>query len=684
MENWRRLLLLRHSNVFFQVYDWKSTTSKMGRIKKKGEAGNAKNFISRNQAIKKLQLSLPDFRKLCIWKGIYPREPRDKKKASKTSTPSTTFYYSKDIQYLLHEPLLQKFRDQKALEKKISRALGRGDVGDAARLEKNAVRPEKNGKPRYTLDHVIRERYPTFIDALRDLDDCLSMLFLFANLPSTSTVPAKMIARCEKLCLEFEHYLIVSHSLRKSFLSIKGIYYQAEIQGEDVLWLVPYKFNQRVVGDVDFRIMGTFVEFYMTLLGFVNYRLYTSIGLKYPPKFDQAKDDQGGELGAFTLEGANITTTQEEPKQITNGESEQHGPDPKVQAQVNKLVREMRDGETNGDDKKAEDADEENEEEPTDAIDKFEPAVPGGDVLPQPSYGSNDPSQLFSKCTFFLGRETPRQPLELILRSFGCKRIGWDSVLGEGAFTTNELDPAITHQIVDRPLVQAAVEANGDGEDNQTSQKLAPNQRVPGRIYVQPQWVWDSINDEELKDTNLYAPGAELPPHLSPFVKPVQGQYDPTIALEEQQTEAEALADSDAEIDEEATGMDADNSEDEEDAQEDTFGGFSGEEDGAEDSDEEESAAAQRQQELEAELTGKPVKSKQQTPKEKKKAEARKALDKKTKEEAEELERAKGMLSKKKRKLFEQMQYTNTKKSAEDEKLRSKRRKIEKQKGKRA
>lgn len=653
----------------------------MGRVKKKGESGNAKNFISRTQAVKKLQLSLPDFRKLCIWKGIYPREPRDKKKASKNSTPSTTFYYTKDIQYLLHEPLLQKFRDQKALEKKISRALGRGDVTDAARLERNAVDPEKTGKPRYTLDHVIRERYPTFIDAIRDLDDCLSMLFLFANLPSTSTVPAKMIARCERLCLEFEHYLIVSHSLRKSFLSIKGIYYQANIQGEDVMWLVPYKFNQRVVGDVDFRIMGTFVEFYMTLLGFVNYRLYTSVGLKYPPKFDQSKDDQGGELGAFTLEGVNIAA-KEEPKQIANGEFG-HGPDPKVQAEVNKLVREMRDGETTGDKKTTDNSkDEAEDEEATDAIDKFEPAVEGGDVLPQPSYSTNDPAALFSKCTFFLGRETPRQPLELILRAFGCKRIGWDAVLGEGAFTTNELDPAITHQIIDRPLIQAAVEVNGDGKDNQTSQKLAPNQRVPSRIYVQPQWVWDSINDEELKDPNLYAPGAELPPHLSPFVKAVQGQYDPTVSLEEQQTEAEKLADSDAEEEEEVENdMDVDN----EDERNETFGGFS---EGAEaeeaDSDEEEAAAVERQLELEAELAGKPVKTQQQTGKDKKKAEARKALQKKAKEEAEDMERAKGMLSKKKRKLFEQMQYTNNKKSAEDEKLREKRRKIEKQKGKKA
>lgn len=671
----------------------------MPQIKKKGQAGAAKNYITRTQAVKKLQISLPDFRKLCIWKGIYPREPRNKKKVSKSATASTTFYYTKDIQYLLHEPLLQKFRDQKVLEKKISKALGRGDVSDAARYERNASNPEKTGKPRYTLDHVIRERYPTFVDAVRDLDDALSMLFLFANLPSTSTVPAKMIARCERLTLEFQHYLILSHSLRKSFLSIKGIYYQANIQGEDVLWLVPYKFNQRVVGDVDFRIMGTFVEFYMTLLGFINYRLYTSIGLKYPPKFDQSKDDKAGELGAFTLEGVNPVTQDDSSKVLAN--SAEHSTDPKVQDAVNKLVQQLKEGETNGEEaSKDEDAapaadGEEEEQQATDGIDKFEPAAPGGDILPQPSYSTNDPAQLFSKCTIYLSRETPRQSLEFILRAFGCKRIGWDAVLGDGAFTTNELDPSITHQIVDRPPIQAVVNEDGDGDDNQTAQKLAPNQRVPGRIYVQPQWVWDSVNEEELQRPDLYAPGAQLPPHLSPFVQMKQGQYDPTVPLEEQETEAEAI-DADLanaeegalvkEITDGAEGMDvADSDEDDEDEEGGSEDGSEeDEEDVEEGSDDEDSTALQRQIELEAELAGKTVKAKEQDPKTKAKLEARKALQKRAKEEAEDLDRAKGMLSKKKRKLFEQMQYSNNKKSEEDKKLRAKRRKLEKEAAKKA
>ncbi|KAG6160824.1 mRNA-binding ribosome synthesis protein nop7 [Claviceps purpurea] len=658
----------------------------MPRIKKKGQAGAAKNYLTRNQAIRKLQVSLPDFRQLCIWKGIYPREPRSKKKVSKSSTASTTFYYAKDIQYLLHEPLLQKFRDQKVLEKKISKALGRGDVGDAQRLEGNASRPDKTGKPRYTLDHVVRERYPTFVDALRDLDDCLSMLFLFANLPSTSSVPAKMIARCEKLCLEFQHYLIVSKSVTKSFLSIKGIYYQANIQGEQVLWLVPYKFNQRIVGDVDFRIMGTFVEFYMTLLSFVNFRLYTSVGLKYPPKFDAAKDANAAELGAFTLEGKTLVGTEEEKK---TEKASSHEVDPKTQAAVNKVLKTIKAGTEEaavGKDVEAgvSAADDEDQTN-SGAIDKFEPVAPGGDVLFQPDASANDHAKLFSNCTFYLSRETPRQSLEFLLKAFGCKRVGWDPVLGDGAFTTNELDPNITHQIVDRPPIEAVAEgSDADEEDNQTSQKLPVNSRVPGRIYVQPQWVWDCINDVELKEPHLYAPGAALPPHLSPFLRNVQGAYDPTVPLEDQEPEAEAL-EADEDADETVEGMDVD-----EDEQDDDEEGDEDEEedDGADqidvevDDDESADEDALRQQELEAELTGAPVKSKTTNVKAKAKDQARKALSKKAKEEAEDLERAKGMLSKKKRKLYEQMIYTNNKKSAEDQKLRSKRRKLEKEKAK--
>jgi pescadillo len=654
----------------------------MARIKKKGKAGQAKNFITRTQAVRKLQISLPDFRRLCIFKGIYPREPRNIKKANKSATHSTTFYYTKDIQYLLHEPLLAKFRDQKALSKKIARSLGRNEVQDAVRLEKNQT-------PRIKLDHIVRERYPTFVDALRDLDDALSLLFLFANLPSTSMVPSKIIARCQRLCHEFEHYLITSHSLRKSFLSIKGIYYQATIQGQDIMWLVPYRFVQQVSAEVDYRIMGTFVEFYCTLLGFVNYRLYTGIGLIYPPKFDISSDANGAELAAFTLQGRSVPQASEStdtPKAITNGQPIANSAD--VQVQIELAAAAQQEGPEEVQETQGEDAEEQ------DAIDRFEVKAPEGDTLPQPSISGNRVGSLFSNITVFISREAPRHPIEFLLRAFGCKRIGWDVVLGEGAYTHDEKDSRITHQIVDRPAsVDPLPKADESTSNRQAVQAVQPGYVVAGRIYVQPQWVWDCVNEGAVLPTDTYAPGATLPPHLSPWVKPTKGQYDPRATLEEQELEGEAedeiesaddevaatITNSDA-VDEEevdAADMDVAGSQDESDngseVPSDGFEGFEEESDGAELDPE-----ALHEQELAAEAAGKPVVAKKSDPAKERAEKGKKERQVKQAKEDEEIERRKMMMSNKKRKLFEKMQYSNDKKDAEAAKLRKKRRKMEK------
>jgi pescadillo protein len=658
-----------------------------------GTSGAAKNYITRTRAVKKLQISLPDFRRLCIFKGIYPREPRNKKKVSKGSTAATTFYYTKDIQYLLHEPLLAKFREHKAVAKKIGRALGRGEAGDAARLEKNLM-------PKVKLDHIIKERYPTFVDALRDLDDALSMLFLFANLPSSEHIPAKTIALCQRLTREFEHYVITSHALRKSFLSIKGIYYQATIQGQDILWLVPYRFVQRTGGDIDFRIMGTFVEFYTTLLGFVNYRLYTSVGLVYPPKFNAKSDEQGGELAAFQLEGranANGAANDDEDVDIN----------PEAQAIADRIAAEG-DVEEEVADAIVAAAEDVDDEEATEGIDKFEPTAKDGDVLPQPQASRAEAGSLFTPFTVYLSRETPRASLEFILRAFGCKRVGWDTVLGDGAFTSNESDPSITHQIIDRPsLANGAAAPVSNDTENGAPKAQWPRSMMPGRTYVQPQWVWDSINQGKLLPPHLYGPGAELPPHLSPWVKPKKGEYDPNLPLAAQQPEGEAEAfedegdeetfdpkdadeDMDAIVDragsvEAGEGMDVDGSDADSDSDESSDDDAAPVADDDSDSDAEsdisdgEAARLQHQAELEAEATGKTLKKAAPTKKEQN-AVIRKKAEKARKAEEEERERQKMMLSNKKRKLLKRIEYGTNKRDTEAEGLRRKKAKLEKAK----
>ena len=548
--------------------------------------------------------------------------------------------------------MLEKFREHKTFAKKLSKALGRGDYGDAKRLELYQ-------KPQITLDHIVKERYPTFTDALRDLDDALSMLFLFANLPTNHNLPPATVATCERLCNEWQHYIIRTNVLRKSFLSIKGIYYQAEVQGQDILWLVPYKFAQNVPVDVDFRIMHTFVEFYTTLLGFTMFKLYTNEGLVYPPKFDKDADSKGAGLRAFKLEhkGVGAITAGVAQAQLSKKET----------VKQTKLLQAKIAAITEGEEDDTPEAQQESGEA-SDEFDTFNPIKTDTavDILPQPQISSNgtgntDPANLFAPYTFYISREAPREPLEFLLRSFGCKRIGWDAVLGEGSFTDNELDPSITHQIVDRPpavglppLPAGAATAS------------APSGRVARRIYVQPQYVWDCVNATRHIPPAEYGPGALLPAHLSPWVKASSGEYDPSAPVLAGDEGEEEVSDDDNGMTEElGNDGDGEDMEAEVDVSE-------GEEDSGND---EEVARREHQKELEAEAAG--VKLPTIDAKKKKKSKAQR-------DEEEQKEMQKIMMTKKKRKLYEKMIYGNKKKEDEAESLRQKRRKLEKSKKKAA
>ncbi|KAL4636112.1 hypothetical protein GN956_G13247 [Arapaima gigas] len=355
-----------------------------GQQKKKYESGSATNYISRNKARKKLSLSLADFRRLCILKGIYPHEPKHKKKVNKGSTAPRTFYLLKDIRFLLHEPIVAKFRDYKVFVRKLRKAYGKGEWADVQRVREN--------KPVYKLDHIVKERYPTFIDAIRDADDALSMCFLFSTFPRTGKCHVQTIQLCRRLCVEWMNYIITSRSLKKVFLSIKGIYYQADILGQAVTWLVPYQFSHNHPADVDYRVMATFTEFYTTLLGFINFRLYQSLNLVYPPKVKPAR--------------AVISSC---PSRVC---------DLRLKALLCFFLQE---------DVEALEAREKQQKE-LDAHKK-----------------------LFEGLKFFLNREVPREPLAFVLRCFGGQ-VSWDQSLCMGS-TYSVTDETITHQIVDRPNV---------------------------------------------------------------------------------------------------------------------------------------------------------------------------------------------------------------------------------------
>lgn len=590
----------------------------MARIKKKGTTGAAKNFITRSKAVSKLQISLADFRRLCIFKGIYPREPRNKKKANKGSTAPVTFYYAKDIQYLMHEPVLAKFREHKTFSKKLSRALNKNEIGDADRLEKN--------RPRYTLNHIVRERYPTFVDALRDLDDPLNMLFLFANMPATDSVGHRITNEAEKLTNHWLAYVARERLIKKVFVSIKGVYYLATVKGQEVRWLVPFKFPTNIPSDIDFRIMLTFLELYSTLLHFVLFKLYSDAGLVYPPPIDAEKLKSVGGLSSYVLTSKdNVGGLAQKPSSEENATEIGEG-----SALSNEEIKKAMDADAlqenlNGGSEETDQEDVERVE-----LDEFSASnKTTGDLLSQPSRFASPTSTLFSKFTFFVGREVSMDILELCILSAGGKVVS-EILLDEMKLKQPELYKtldltSITHQIIDRPKVL---------------------NKVAGRTYIQPQWIFDSINKSELLPVGEYAPGETLPPHLSPWGD--RGNYDAegsTVAREGEQEEEEESEVEDGEVEDED----------------------------AEEIDEEDAQAIKEQKELEMEAAG--VKYSDIQAEE---SESKKSKKSKKSAEDEEKELRKIMMSNKNKKLYNSMQAAAQKKEDRVKQLTKKRKQIEK------
>ena len=382
---------------------------------KEGEQGLCTHYITRAAALKKLQVSLADFRRMCILKGVYPRQPNRMLKGA-----DKTYYHIKDIKYLARDPIKESIYEKEAVEKKARKIVSRGDKARARVLEKTVGDMD--------LSHIVRERYPTFEAALEDLDDCVSMLALFAVLPADSSrfIDPATVRECAKLYDDFLLYVTSTNRLRKVFASIKGFYFQADLPGGvAITWLQPHRFSPALPAEVDFKVLVTFAQWYRTLQRFVNFRLYSMEGWSYPPTISAAR--------SHVTVGTNF------------------------------------------------------------AVMKFRSQT---SVAAESTVGG-----IFKNYKFFISRECQFLPIALVIRSAGG-RVCW----AEDEAKSTADSEGITHVIVDRP-----------GELT----------RLPDREYLQPQWVFDSFNEKLALPVGEYAPGADLPPHLSPFAPEGENDYIP-------------------------------------------------------------------------------------------------------------------------------------------------------------
>eukprot|EP00559_Dactyliosolen_fragilissimus_P007217 CAMPEP_0184864090 /NCGR_PEP_ID=MMETSP0580-20130426/13721_1 /TAXON_ID=1118495 /ORGANISM="Dactyliosolen fragilissimus" /LENGTH=734 /DNA_ID=CAMNT_0027362737 /DNA_START=88 /DNA_END=2292 /DNA_ORIENTATION=- len=547
----------------------KRKLSRMGKVQKRDHAGLDATFIGRSACLKRLQISLKDFRRLCILKGIYPREPRNRTPQKKKGQ---AYYHIKDVRALAHEPLLEEFRAFKAFMKKVRKAAGRNETHEARR--KDALAPS------YTLHHLVKERYPRFVDALADLDDALSLLYLFAALPSEGRIRTKITRRAQSLTASWGAYCSMTSSIVKSFVSVKGVYMEAQIMDCTVRWVIPHSFTQHMPRDVDFRVMLTFLEFYETLLQFVLFKLYADIQVRYPlpitthdtqhttttsiaahihilDKIINQEDpnhyhnnrisrvltetldrnhhanDTNNHIDGNNDIDKNKDTTTDETQTSRKTNTKTNLSQSMVDAALQKIPQ-MDDTTDSEQDYDSDDSDNSDK----DAVNISKPLKEAFQQLPsyETSSSSNNNNNinttsisnthisnlipqeatkrkhLFASLTFFFSREVPKGYLELVALAYGAN-VGWE---GQDSKISIK-DPTITHIILDRPKVPS----------NFTSLPQSSS-----REYVQPQWILDSANFLFLLPCSKYAIGTPLPPHLSPWVDHKEEGYTPAYAQE--------------------------------------------------------------------------------------------------------------------------------------------------------
>jgi pescadillo protein len=232
--------------------------------------------------------------------------------------------------------------------------------------------------------------------------------------------------------------------------------------------------------------MLTFLEFYRTLMSFVNYKLYSDLHFNYPPKFDVEKDACGAGLAAVVLESSeqpffNMTMPSVPEKEFKTQKIQSEARLKTLKTKITSILKDPQSLKEEEEDSSPE------EDQPVEKTDDDRFVDESGELYPLEDDQQRAAAILFKGLVFFLNREVPQESLEFVIRSFGGE-IVWE----------NERDARITHHIIDRPSV------------------LKP---IKTRDYIQPQYIYDCVNHLQRLPTYKYAPNVPLPPHLSPFVK---------------------------------------------------------------------------------------------------------------------------------------------------------------------
>ncbi|ELP89283.1 hypothetical protein EIN_487950 [Entamoeba invadens IP1] len=416
-------------------------------------------YMTRSQAIKRLSLNMSQFRRLCILKGIHPRVPPKTTEAQERQI----FYTRDDISSLVHDKVTAKLLSMRAFKKKLQRLENRKEFGTKKIVERSCV-------PQLDLKDTIRERYPTFADCLKDLGDCLSMVYMFASQGLTTGERSQHVKLARRYVLEWEAYVKHQGLLRKCFISTKGFFYTASVCGIPVTWIVPHEFMIEKSETVDFNVLHEFLNFYVILMKFVCFKLYNTAGLVYPPRIDYVPGTEF--LGEVHVE--RIAESKKKTFEIKQIKQEK----PIV---VDELI-DVKDAVKGSENAIATEMAKESGVKSDETIEKEKmEELDTNNRIEEVDLGNRSGQGLMSGLVFYVQKEVA-QNVKFVIECVG------------GMIVTDVNDEQITHQVGER------------GEH-----------KTIAREFVQPQWIFDCVNENFLLPCAEYEIGKKLPPHLSPY-----------------------------------------------------------------------------------------------------------------------------------------------------------------------
>ncbi|CAA9988103.1 pescadillo-like protein [Plasmodium knowlesi strain H] len=452
------------------------------KLRKKANKKKEGKYFTKKSILKKLYLKEKEFRKLCIFKGIYPKDFKEIPLKYRTKFYKQKVYYSKnDFKKLAHEKIIQDFRKiQTCLKKYKKYKLALEDEEKCKSLIKNF--------PKYTLDHIIKERFPVFSYAIEDLDDALSAIVAYSLLPSNEKVGIqnRFVTNCEVIKNHFHYYAYKTNRIKKAFITVKGYYLQAEILQKKVTWVIPHTFTPYLEKTIDFSIITTFIEYYICLLKFVLFKLYKMHNMTYPP--EQSELLKNEKLKHLSYDQCLISLCKEKfPNAHGQGQESNQGEgkpltlDSSLVSDTQPVVLSPEEGISQVEEQNQSKILQEDEEIKHNIDEE-------NDTL----------KDLFKNQVYYIHTDMPLDILSLIILSSGGA-IGWNSPYSP----YQREDERITHEILE-PY----------GEAKQMGQEKIE------RMYVQPQYIFDCLNRKKILPCSDYSVDViNLPVHLSPFIE---------------------------------------------------------------------------------------------------------------------------------------------------------------------